>query len=275
MGLPCVESGRVLMRSLMVLVMLSVAAMPATAQPGCVAGECVEFVGGSLLANGSADAGGEFDSATAAFPYSRFSVVGSGLTSAGFGDDSAQGSVSMSVEIESVGGSVQVQIRGTGSAVARASGGGDFSSANLTIDTSDASFEEDPLIVLVQQPLRFRIESIINGGSVSLRDASGTLVSGDTLEPGEYSLRASLGAFASTDLGVDTDESSIDWTLTLDPILPCRVDLDGDGETTIFDFLVFLNLFDAGDLRADFDGDGELTIFDFLVFGNEFDAGCG
>jgi hypothetical protein len=56
---------------------------------------------------------------------------------------------------------------------------------------------------------------------------------------------------------------------------PCRADIDGDGELTIFDFLAFQNLFDAGDLRADFDGDRELTLFDFLAFQNEFDAGCG
>ncbi len=55
---------------------------------------------------------------------------------------------------------------------------------------------------------------------------------------------------------------------------PCRADIDGDGELTIFDFLGYQNLFDAGDLAADFDGDGELTIFDFLAFQNEFDAGC-
>ncbi|MEQ8316989.1 MAG: DNRLRE domain-containing protein [Phycisphaerales bacterium] len=54
----------------------------------------------------------------------------------------------------------------------------------------------------------------------------------------------------------------------------CRVDLDGDGDLTIFDFLAYQNLFDAGDLAADFDGDGALTIFDFLAFQNEFDAGC-
>ena len=58
-------------------------------------------------------------------------------------------------------------------------------------------------------------------------------------------------------------------------IFDCRVDLDGDGSLTIFDFLAFQNAFDAGDLEtADFDGDGELTIFDFLAFQNEFDAGC-
>ncbi|MFI4916436.1 MAG: GC-type dockerin domain-anchored protein [Phycisphaerales bacterium JB060] len=57
-------------------------------------------------------------------------------------------------------------------------------------------------------------------------------------------------------------------------IVECRVDLDGDGSLTIFDFLAYQNAFDAGDPMADFDGDGELTIFDFLAFQNEFDAGC-
>ncbi|MFI4916311.1 MAG: GC-type dockerin domain-anchored protein [Phycisphaerales bacterium JB060] len=55
---------------------------------------------------------------------------------------------------------------------------------------------------------------------------------------------------------------------------PCRVDIDGDGELTLFDFLAFQNLFDAGSAEADFDGDGELTLFDFLAFRNAFDAGC-
>jgi len=55
---------------------------------------------------------------------------------------------------------------------------------------------------------------------------------------------------------------------------PCRPDLDGDGELTLFDFLAFQNAFDAGEPRADFDGDGELTLFDFLAFQNAFDAGC-
>ena len=54
----------------------------------------------------------------------------------------------------------------------------------------------------------------------------------------------------------------------------CPADIDEDGALTIFDFLEFQTLFDAGDLRADFDGDGALTIFDFLDFQTAFDAGC-
>jgi hypothetical protein len=64
-------------------------------------------------------------------------------------------------------------------------------------------------------------------------------------------------------------------TVLLTPISDeCRVDLDGDGQLSLFDFLAFQNLFDAGDPAADFDGDGSLTIFDFLAFQNAFDAGC-
>jgi len=54
----------------------------------------------------------------------------------------------------------------------------------------------------------------------------------------------------------------------------CVADCDGDGALTLFDFLCFQNLFDAGDLAADLDGDGILTLFDFLTFQNLFDAGC-
>ena len=54
----------------------------------------------------------------------------------------------------------------------------------------------------------------------------------------------------------------------------CYADLDGDGELTIFDFLVFQNAFQDGDLIADCDGSGGLDIFDFLCFQNAFGAGC-
>jgi len=54
----------------------------------------------------------------------------------------------------------------------------------------------------------------------------------------------------------------------------CEADLDGDGELTLFDFLEFQTLFDAGDPLADLDGDGSFTLFDFLAFQTSFAAGC-
>lgn len=54
----------------------------------------------------------------------------------------------------------------------------------------------------------------------------------------------------------------------------CLADLDGDGALTVFDFVEFQNLFDAGSSEADFDGDGRLTVFDFLTYINAFNLGC-
>ena len=65
-----------------------------------------------------------------------------------------------------------------------------------------------------------------------------------------------------------------DFTLAAVSLDACSADLDGDGELTVFDFLAFQNLFDAGDPRADLDGDDSLTLFDFLAFQDAFDAGC-
>ncbi|MEQ8316646.1 MAG: right-handed parallel beta-helix repeat-containing protein [Phycisphaerales bacterium] len=62
--------------------------------------------------------------------------------------------------------------------------------------------------------------------------------------------------------------------LPLGPFVDCVPDFDGNGALTIFDFLLFANLFEDGDPRADLDGDGELTLFDFLSFQTAFDAGC-
>jgi hypothetical protein len=50
-------------------------------------------------------------------------------------------------------------------------------------------------------------------------------------------------------------------------------DFDEDGSLSIFDFLLFGNLFSVGDLRADLDqttGPGVFDIFDFLAFQNLF-----
>ena len=85
------------------------------------------------------------------------------------------------------------------------------------------------------------------------------------------------GPLASLDISVlNMDELVLHDPVTeLPPVTtPCRVDFDGDGSLTIFDFLAFFNAFSTGQASADFDGDGALTFFDFLAFQNEFDAGC-
>ncbi|MFG0285241.1 MAG: GC-type dockerin domain-anchored protein [Phycisphaerales bacterium JB039] len=117
------------------------------------------------------------------------------------------------------------------------------------------------------------------------RDASGAWRRSARLmaepDPGPFvgfgSALATDGAFVAVGAPDETvrsvDSAGAAYVFDLTCIL-CRVDLDGDGVLTLFDFLTFFNLFAAGDLAADFDGDGALTLFDFLAFQDEFGAGC-
>jgi hypothetical protein len=54
----------------------------------------------------------------------------------------------------------------------------------------------------------------------------------------------------------------------------CAPDLDGSGALDLFDFLAYVNLFNAGSAEADCTGDGPLDLFDFLCYVNAFNAGC-
>jgi hypothetical protein len=51
-------------------------------------------------------------------------------------------------------------------------------------------------------------------------------------------------------------------------------DLSGDGARDLFDFLAFVNLFNADDPQADCDGNKMLDLFDFLCFTNAFNESC-
>jgi hypothetical protein len=54
----------------------------------------------------------------------------------------------------------------------------------------------------------------------------------------------------------------------------CYPDFDGNGDLDLFDFLAYVNTFNAGDNGADCDNNGALDLFDFLCFVNAFNAGC-
>jgi hypothetical protein len=54
----------------------------------------------------------------------------------------------------------------------------------------------------------------------------------------------------------------------------CYPDFTGDGTLDLFDFLGYVNAFNAGNPSADCDGSGGLDLFDFLCFVNAFNTGC-
>jgi len=60
----------------------------------------------------------------------------------------------------------------------------------------------------------------------------------------------------------------------LTPEPPCAADCDGDGTTTIDDFICFQTLFALGDPAADCDKNGSLSIDDFICFQTLFAIGC-
>jgi hypothetical protein len=55
---------------------------------------------------------------------------------------------------------------------------------------------------------------------------------------------------------------------------PCGVDINGDGQVNVGDFLAYLQLYASGDPRADFTGDGQVNVQDFLAFLAAYAAGC-
>lgn len=55
---------------------------------------------------------------------------------------------------------------------------------------------------------------------------------------------------------------------------PCYSDCDGNAILDLFDFLCYVNTFNAGLPSADCTEDGALDLFDFLCFVNGFNGGC-
>lgn len=75
-------------------------------------------------------------------------------------------------------------------------------------------------------------------------------------------------------VGVGMRNGQIGRAFILDPIRECPAECDGSPGLDLFDFLCFVNEFNAENPDADCDGSGALTIFDFLCYINVFNAGC-
>jgi hypothetical protein len=100
---------------------------------------------------------------------------------------------------------------------------------------------------------------------------------GATSAGGAYALSGTVG---QPDAGPEpAGMTGGTWTLVggfcpgIGPV-PCRPDLNGDGQVNVADFLTFLSLFSAGDPRADFNADTQINVADFLAFLSAYAAGC-
>jgi hypothetical protein len=81
------------------------------------------------------------------------------------------------------------------------------------------------------------------------------------------------------DVYIDADGTSMSFTDELVEGMGaidvgCYADMTFDGTLDLYDFLYFLNVFNAEDPRTDCTGDGAFDLFDFLCFVNAFNEGC-
>jgi hypothetical protein len=75
-------------------------------------------------------------------------------------------------------------------------------------------------------------------------------------------------------IGQQSGDIPLNFALGQMPPPDCYPDFTGDGTLDLFDFLGYVNAFNAGDGSADCDHNGEFELFDFLCFVNAFNAGC-
>jgi hypothetical protein len=69
-------------------------------------------------------------------------------------------------------------------------------------------------------------------------------------------------------------QTGVNFTLFGEVQESCYPDFTGDGVLDLFDFLEYVNAFNAADPGADCTGEGTFDLFDFLCFVNAFNAGC-
>lgn len=93
---------------------------------------------------------------------------------------------------------------------------------------------------------------------------------GDVLEPTDQ-MRL-LFIAADEDRGSIVEAGIDELMVEVDCGPPHPADLDRDGSLTLFDFLLFQSLWEAGDPAADIDRDGAFTLFDFLGYQTLFDS---
>jgi hypothetical protein len=74
--------------------------------------------------------------------------------------------------------------------------------------------------------------------------------------------------------GLDNDDEPLNDTWEFSCVPLCYPDLDKNGTLDLFDFLAYVNLFNAQDGAADCEQNGVFNLFDFFCFVNLFNEGC-
>jgi hypothetical protein len=147
------------------------------------------------------------------------------------------------------------------------------SAASLTVDTAP-SFTTQPMSLTVNSgsSATFSV-SVSGGGPFTYQwrrgglDISGAVGSSYTINPIHLSDTGSYDVVASNPCGPTTSSTAL---LTVN----CTVDLNGDGQVNVADYLAYLTLYAAGGPSADINGDGQVNVTDYLAFLTAYSQGC-
>jgi probable HAF family extracellular repeat protein len=148
--------------------------------------------------------------------------------------------------------------------------GGDFESRALAVS-------DDGSVIVGEGDSADGLTAFVwteSGGMVKLID----LLKNDGADLTGWKLRSAraVSADGSTVVGVGDHNGLLEGFIATIAIGGggCYADFTGDGALDLFDFLAFVNEFNAQDPAADCDNNGGLDLFDFLCFTNGFNAGC-
>jgi hypothetical protein len=88
-------------------------------------------------------------------------------------------------------------------------------------------------------------------------------------------IEGQIGGVTGIEVGKDKAIYAADFTGDrVMRITRCAANCDANNTLDLFDFLCFVNKFNAGEDYADFDGNANYDLFDFLAFVNAFNGGC-
>jgi hypothetical protein len=156
--------------------------------------------------------------------------------------------------------------------------GDDYNYHGLALHWNGSTWSEEPTPIGIADLVAFAGDDVYSfGGGVAHWDGSAwTLaesfpgVDGPSLAGADAAGPCDVWAGGRQFLG----DKIVTLTVHMVGDNACYPDFTGDGALDLFDFLAYVNAFNAADPAADCTGDHALDLFDFLCFVNAFNVGC-
>jgi hypothetical protein len=138
-------------------------------------------------------------------------------------------------------------------------------SGTLTVDTCTGTNYDSKIAIYAY-----------DGTCATINDATIRACNDDACGAGGLASRLSIPVVAGQNYAIRVggfNGATGTGTLTLSCV-SCRVDINGDNQVNVADFLAFLQLYSAGSAQADMNSDGQVNVTDYLAFLQLYSAGC-